>query len=49
MIVAAFESFGISAALMLLCAVYCCWNSLSDTRASQEPGGLLMSVYLPEA
>ena len=37
MIGAAFSSFGISAALMFLCAVYCCWNSVSAVGGSQVP------------
>src|ERR1700753_3007432 len=37
MIGAAFSSFGTSTELMLLCAVYCCWNSVSAVGGSQVP------------
>ena len=37
MIGAAFSSFGTSTALMFLCAVYCCWNSVSAVGGSQVP------------
>jgi hypothetical protein len=43
MIGAPFSSFGISAALMFGCAVYCCWNSLSAVGGSQVPAGWLTS------
>jgi hypothetical protein len=45
---APFSSLGISAALMFLCAVYCCWNSLSAMCGTQVPGGLLTSVQPAE-
>src|ERR1700742_2494857 len=49
MIGAPFSSFGMSAALMFLCAVYCCWNSDSAVGGSQVPAGLLTFVQpLPE-
>src|ERR1700757_4543944 len=48
MIGAPFSSFGISAALMFLCAVYCCWNSDSAVGGSQVPAGWLTSFHLPE-
>src|SRR5580698_9360887 len=48
MIGAPFSSFGMSAALMFLWAVYCCWNSLSATSGVQVPAGLDTSVHLPE-
>src|ERR1700722_7650131 len=47
MIGAPFSSFGISAALMFLCAVYCCWNSDSATDGVQVPAGLEPSLYVP--
>ena len=47
MIGAPFSSFGISAALMFLCAVYCCWNSDSATDGVQVPAGLETSLYVP--
>ena len=37
MIGAAFSSFGTTTELMLLCAVNCCWNSLSAVGGSQVP------------
>src|SRR5579875_3134548 len=40
MIGAAFSSLGTSTALMLLCAVYCCWNSVSAVGGSQVPAAL---------
>src|ERR1017187_6021431 len=43
MIGAPFSSFGISAALMFGCAVYCCWNSLSAVGGAQVPAGWLTS------
>jgi hypothetical protein len=48
MIGAPFSSFGISAALMFLCAVYCCWNSDSAVAGVHVPAGLLTSFHLPE-
>src|ERR1700744_6338604 len=47
MIGAAFSSFGTSTALMFLCAVYCCWNSVSAVGGSQVPGGWATSVHFP--
>ena len=48
MIGAAFSSFGVSTALMLLCAVNCCWNSLSAVGGSQVPAALPTWCHLPE-
>src|ERR1700722_5444601 len=39
MIGAPFSSFGMSAELMFLFAVYCCWNSDSAVGGSQVPAG----------
>jgi hypothetical protein len=39
MIGAAFSSFGVRTELMFLCAVNCCWNSLSAVGGSQVPAG----------
>src|SRR6185437_8456744 len=48
MIGAPFSSFGMSAALIFLCAVYCCWNSDSAVGGSQVPAGWLTSVHFFE-
>src|ERR1700681_1571377 len=48
MIGAPFSSFGMSAALMFLCAVNCCWNSDSATDGVHVPAGLDTSFHLPE-
>src|SRR2546429_3931916 len=47
MIGAAFASFGTSTELMFLCAVNCCWNSVSAVGGSQVPGGVPTSLYEP--
>src|SRR5579875_3270552 len=47
MIGAAFSSLGDSSALMFLCAVYCCWNSVSAVGGSQVPAALPTLVHWP--
>src|SRR5579859_5531775 len=47
MIGAAFSSLGTSTELMFLCAVNCCWNSVSAVGGSQVPGGVPTSLYVP--
>src|ERR1700756_4043246 len=47
MIGAAFSSFGVRTALMLLCAVNCCWNSLSAVGGSHVPAAEPTWTYFP--
>ena len=47
MIGAAFSSFGTTTELMLLCAVNCCWNSLSAVGGSQVPAAEPTLTYFP--
>jgi len=49
MIGAPFSSLGMRAALMSLCAVYCCWNYDSAVGGSQVPAGVDTLLYLPES
>ena len=35
----ALSSFGVTTALMFLCAVYCCWNVVAATDGVQVPAG----------
>ena len=47
MIGAAFSSFGVTTELMFLCAVNCCWNSLSAVGGSQVPAAEPAWTYFP--
>jgi len=47
MIGAALASFGVRTELMFLCAVNCCWNSLSATDGVQVPAGSPTLTYWP--
>ena len=47
MIGAAFSSFGVSTALMFLCAVNCPWNSVSAVGGSQVPAAVPTLTQVP--